>query len=383
MALDFVAGCIGGCAGLIVGHPFDTVKVHMQTQDFKNPQYKGLFDCIKSIVAKDSVRGLYRGISSPMTGVAFINGIVFGVYGNIQRLSSNPNSYMTHFWAGATAGLIQSVITSPMELVKTRLQLQNSQKSNIQFRNSLHCLSYIYRYDGLRGIFRGLGLTAMRDIPGFSSYFVSYEFLVRSHGDPSVFHILMAGGMAGAISWIFTIPIDVVKSRIQADGMNGGKLLYNGVADCVRKSYQLEGLSFFTRGLSSTMLRAFPMNAVCFLVVSSIINYSHNKKVTITVAKNMPRVVMKVNDNSYSRRRTLQGLLHIGTFSEAICSSEIIELAHDWYDLRDAEENSNTKCDFGSINFCNGCNTGNYLQLNLHRKLDLPTLDNNLTLLNE
>lgn len=348
----------------------------MQTQDFKNPQYKGLFDCIKSIVAKDSVRGLYRGISSPLASVAFINGIVFGAYGNIQRYSSTPNSYITHMAAGSTAGLIQSLIASPMELVKTRLQLQNTQNSHIKFRNSLDCLSYIYRFDGLRGVFKGLGLTALRDVPGFSSYFVTYEFLVRFHEEPSVFHILMAGGVAGAMSWIFTIPIDVVKSRIQADGMNGGKMIYDGVVDCVRKSYKLEGLSFFTRGLASTMLRAFPMNAVCFLVVSSVINYSHNRTVTITVKKNVPRVVMKVNDNSHSRRKTLQGLLYIGTFSEAICSSEIIELAHDWYDLRETDE-CNTKRDFGTINFSS---TGNYLHLDLQRKLELPTLDNNLTL---
>lgn len=44
----------------------DTIKVLMQTQDVKNPQYKNTVHCVKSIIAKDSFHGLYRGMSSPM-----------------------------------------------------------------------------------------------------------------------------------------------------------------------------------------------------------------------------------------------------------------------------------------------------------------------------
>lgn len=38
----------------------------MQTQDAKNPQYKSMVHCVKSMVAKDSYKALYRGMSSPM-----------------------------------------------------------------------------------------------------------------------------------------------------------------------------------------------------------------------------------------------------------------------------------------------------------------------------
>lgn len=67
-----------GCAGLLVGHPFDTVKVCLQTQDFRNPLYRGTFDCLKKIIQKDSVGGLYRGISSPLASISVLNAIVFG-----------------------------------------------------------------------------------------------------------------------------------------------------------------------------------------------------------------------------------------------------------------------------------------------------------------
>lgn len=303
----------------------------MQTQDPKNPQYRGAFHCMKSLMAKESVRGLYRGMSSPMMGVSAINAIVFGVYGNVQRMSSNPNSYTSHFVAGSIAGLTQSIICSPMELAKTRLQLQMDKIGATKFKSPSQCLSYIYRCEGLRGVFRGLGATALRDVPGFATYFVSYEYLFRVKNEPGVAWILCSGGLAGAVSWLCTIPIDVVKSRLQCDGMSGDRRKYRGMIDCFRKSYQQEGSAFLTRGLSSTLLRAFPMNAVCFLVVSMTIKHCDN--LGASSKSTMKDSVNKGVDRHNHKRRILQGSLHFGTsFSDAICSSEIIEVAHDWYE---------------------------------------------------
>lgn len=284
---------------------------------------------MKSIILKDSVKGLYRGLSSPLVGVSFVNAIVFGVYGNVQRLASDQHSYTTHFVSGATAGLVQSFICSPMELAKTQLQVQKSLANGLSFRGPTQCLSYIYHTSGVRGVFKGLGITALRDIPGFASYFVSYEFLIRLNQDPGILSTLLAGGLAGIASWTFTIPVDVVKSRIQVDGMLASEQKYNGIIDCVRKSYQEEGLAFFSRGFASTLLRSFPMNAVCFLVVSTTLksweNFKQGEKSGIDIE----------HDSRNRRRRIIQGLLSIGAFSEAICSSEILELAHELYQLNE------------------------------------------------
>lgn len=46
---------IAGCAGIVVGYPLDTVKVHMQTQDCRNPKYRGTWDCFRTILANESV----------------------------------------------------------------------------------------------------------------------------------------------------------------------------------------------------------------------------------------------------------------------------------------------------------------------------------------
>lgn len=279
--MDFLAGCIGGAAGVLVGHPFDTVKVRLQVQSVDRPLYRGTFHCFQSIIRQESVLGLYKGIGSPMMGLTFINAIVFGVQGNTMRLLGQDTP-TNQFVAGAAAGAIQCVICCPMELAKTRMQMQGTgmKKSSTKklYKNSLDCLTRIYQREGLRGVNRGMVTTLIRETPGFGVYFWAYDMLTRSMGcepeDPYMIpKLLFAGGMAGIASWLSTYPVDVIKSRLQADGV-GGVNQYSSIADCVRQSVQKEGYMVFTRGLTSTLLRAFPVNAATFATVTLVLLYA-------------------------------------------------------------------------------------------------------------
>ncbi|KAL5280603.1 SLC25A29 family protein [Megaselia abdita] len=326
----------------------DTIKVHLQTQDVKTPKYKGTFHCFRSIMGKEGPTGLYRGITSPLGGVALVNAVVFGVYGNIQRNVEDPNSIKSHFLAGTLAGLAQSFICSPMELAKTRLQVQEECAPKNKLKGPLHCFKHIFRTEGFRGIFRGLGITALRDVPGFASYFVSYELMMRQIATPTAFHTLVAGGLAGTISWLLTFPIDTVKSRLQADGMSG-RPVYSGMLHCARHGYEAEGLAFFSRGLSSTLIRAFVMNAATFLVVSYTMKASENFRLGLEVhpetletlavvgASSVPIVHPSTHLHNFSesnevrlkRASMIKSLVYSGTFTEAVCHTEMIELAND------------------------------------------------------
>ncbi|XP_044929603.1 mitochondrial basic amino acids transporter isoform X1 [Mustela lutreola] len=276
MALDFLAGCAGGVAGVLVGHPFDTVKVRLQVQNPEKPQYRGTLHCFQSIIKQESVLGLYKGLGSPLMGLTFINALVFGVQGNTLR-ALGQDTPLHQFLAGAAAGAIQCVICCPMELAKTRLQLQDAGPAR-PYRGSLHCLAHIYRREGLRGVNRGMGSTLLRETPSFGVYFLAYDVLTRALGcEPGdallVPKLLLAGGTAGILSWLSTYPVDVVKSRLQADGLRGAPR-YGGFVDCVRQSYRAEGWRVFTRGLASTLLRAFPVNAATFATVTVVLTYA-------------------------------------------------------------------------------------------------------------
>ena len=63
-----VAGGVGGVCAVVVGHPFDLVKVRMQTAE--KGVYSGAIDVVKKTVAKEGLaRGLYAGVSAPLVGV--------------------------------------------------------------------------------------------------------------------------------------------------------------------------------------------------------------------------------------------------------------------------------------------------------------------------
>ncbi|KAL2098686.1 hypothetical protein ACEWY4_005166 [Coilia grayii] len=229
--------------------------------------------------------GLYKGIGSPMMGLAFINAIVFGVQGNAMRRLGHDTP-LNQFLAGSAAGAIQCVICCPMELAKTRMQMQGTgekkRAARKLYKNSLDCLVRIYRREGFRGINRGMLTTVIRETPAFGFYFLVYDTLTRRLGcEPEdsymIPKLLFAGGMSGIASWLSTYPVDVIKSRLQADGV-GGVNRYSGIADCVRQSWEREGWRVFTRGLVSTLLRAFPVNAATFATVTLFLMYMRDEQ---------------------------------------------------------------------------------------------------------
>ena len=192
--------------------------------------------------------------------------------------------------SGAFAGFTQSFVTSPVELVKIRMQLQGQGKREhpkLCYKNQpygytspVDCIRKIHQHEhGIRGIYRGLSITLARDIPAFSIYFGSYFFrcsVILSgsiiENDTGMLPVLvMCGGTAGIMSWTFTYPQDTIKTRLQADGM--GKCLYRGTLHCTKTIYREAGVSGFFKGFSVALIRAFPTNGATFATVTLFLRY--------------------------------------------------------------------------------------------------------------
>jgi len=82
---DFFSGCMGGIAGTIVGHPFETVKVRIQTQKVARTAISEF----KNIIKHESYRGLFRGVLPPVYSMAVVNAFLFGVEGVAARSFGN------------------------------------------------------------------------------------------------------------------------------------------------------------------------------------------------------------------------------------------------------------------------------------------------------
>lgn len=86
-----------------------------------------------------------------------------------------PLSYI--FGAGALAGVLVDMLSSPIELAKIRMQCQKDVKL---YNGSIDCIRKTFKYEGLRGVYKGTGLTLLRDVIGCGSYFALFEYFMRS-----------------------------------------------------------------------------------------------------------------------------------------------------------------------------------------------------------
>ncbi|XP_006160044.1 solute carrier family 25 member 47 [Tupaia chinensis] len=290
--MDFVAGAIGGVCGVAVGYPLDTVKVRIQTE----PKYSGIWHCVRDTYRRERVRGFYRGLSLPVCTVSLVSSVSFGTYrhclAHICRFrygSADAKPAKTDVTlSGCASGLVRVFLTSPTEVAKVRLQTQARRPSasgpsaappgcpappvcpvpGPKYRGPLHCLATVAREEGLRGLYKGSSALLLRDGHSFATYFLSYAILCEwltpaSHSQPDVLGVLLAGGCAGVLAWAVATPMDVIKSRLQADGQ--GQRRYRGLLHCVVTSVREEGPRVLFKGLALNCCRAFPVNMVVFV----------------------------------------------------------------------------------------------------------------------
>eukprot|EP00499_Haloplacidia_sp_CaronLabIsolate_P009736 CAMPEP_0196781954 /NCGR_PEP_ID=MMETSP1104-20130614/10456_1 /TAXON_ID=33652 /ORGANISM="Cafeteria sp., Strain Caron Lab Isolate" /LENGTH=282 /DNA_ID=CAMNT_0042152185 /DNA_START=23 /DNA_END=871 /DNA_ORIENTATION=+ len=271
---------MGGFAITLVGHPFDTMKVRLQTQPRDAPLYTGLVDCMRKTLQWEGPGGFYRGVSSPLIGNTFFNAVQFLTYGQAKTLfhptgSDDAISTAQFFAIGAMTGTMVSFVESPIDLFKSQLQVQvfraRAQGQEPEFKTLSQVVRSVVSRYGLRGFYQGLAPTMCRDIPAVSLYFGTYELSRKLMVEPGQsvselpsHKLLMAGGVGGFCYWLLTYPVDVVKSQLQTDSIDPSKRRYKGMMDCARQLYKEGGAARFSIGFIPCMLRSVPGNAACF-----------------------------------------------------------------------------------------------------------------------
>ncbi|KAK8618859.1 hypothetical protein V6N13_132837 [Hibiscus sabdariffa] len=272
---EFVAGGIGGMAGIISGYPLDTLRIRQQSTDSGSALH-----ILRRVVTTEGPRALYRGMAAPLASVTFQNAMVFQIYAILSRAfdssvsATDPPSYKCVALGGVGTGALQSIMLAPVELVKIRLQLQNTSvprsQSVVAQTGPISVAKTILKTEGLRGLYRGFTITALRDAPSHGFYFWTYEYMreqlhpgCRKSGQETLRTMLIAGGLAGVASWVCCYPLDVVKTRLQAQSPASPQK-YNGIIDCLQKSVKQEGYSVLWRGLGTAVARAFVVNGAIF-----------------------------------------------------------------------------------------------------------------------
>ncbi|EJD74828.1 hypothetical protein LOAG_17912 [Loa loa] len=99
---------------------------------------------------------------------------------------------------------------------------------------------------GFLSIYKGTWITVARDGPGYGMWFVTYEFCTQKLSNDgtasslTTFQLLLAGGIAGIMSWICNYPLDVIKTQFQA---NDSIHSYGKVCQNIMKTYGIKGIA--------------------------------------------------------------------------------------------------------------------------------------------
>lgn len=281
MSADFWASYVSGAVGICIGNRLDILKTELQAgnRHFTSSPLQSNEAFLRRFT------NLFRGAAAPILGYGALNSILFVTYNRSLKFMEpsifDPTKLagvdLEKIWlAGALGGLACWVVSAPSELVKCRTQLQIDGQSS-----SYATTVSVLRQHGIRGLYLGGTITSLRDSFGYAWYFWSYELskrlLLSRQADPfmapTASDVLVAGGLAGVITWASIFPLDVIKTRLQTQAHilddSRRPLLDQEPAVAKQKSSwniardiaRTEGLVGFYRGLGVCSLRAFIVNA--------------------------------------------------------------------------------------------------------------------------
>ncbi|KAK0648770.1 mitochondrial carrier domain-containing protein [Cercophora newfieldiana] len=321
MSADFWAGYISGAIGIIIGNPLDVLKVRLQAspststpspQPTLPPTTTSPSPPPRTLLT--TLRPFLTGTAAPVLGYGALNALLFVSYNRSESAlnalfppTSNPSNppspvttgtnLYTTFLAGCIGGLATWAVSTPTELIKCRAQLSPTRTSSWAITKST------LRTSGLRGLYFGGTVTALRDSIGYGFYFWSYELTSRlmsslspsptANDSTSPARILLCGGLAGIVTWASIFPLDVIKTRVQTQILQAPPSLSAtpgetqsllssthktrqqqqlGAWAIAKATYAEGGIRPFFRGLGVCSVRAFIVNAVQWAVYEWIMH---------------------------------------------------------------------------------------------------------------
>ncbi|KAL3230658.1 hypothetical protein RNJ44_01107 [Nakaseomyces bracarensis] len=293
--MGFVAGMFSGVAKNTVGHPFDTVKVRLQTSQVGGEvQFKGPLDCVYKTLKTQGIRGLYLGFTPPLVGWILMDSALLGSLHNYRMLL---HKYLYPAYeklplsgcviSGVMAGWTVSFIAAPVELAKAKLQVQYNAKT-ARYTGPIDVIQKVFRegvankgnlFGGVRSLYKGLISTLI-----FRSNFVfwwgSYELITQwfqkntNMSAPAI--NFWAGGLSASFGfWTSAYPSDVVKQVVLCNDKYDGT--FKSWRQAVHDIYTQRGVRGFFKGFMPSFLRSFPANAAALAAFEFVLRTSGAK----------------------------------------------------------------------------------------------------------
>eukprot|EP00419_Tripos_fusus_P084661 CAMPEP_0172857680 /NCGR_PEP_ID=MMETSP1075-20121228/64772_1 /TAXON_ID=2916 /ORGANISM="Ceratium fusus, Strain PA161109" /LENGTH=270 /DNA_ID=CAMNT_0013705053 /DNA_START=184 /DNA_END=996 /DNA_ORIENTATION=+ len=164
----FVPGAAAGCAAVMVCYPLEVVRTRLMTHSGPGDN-RGWLVSLQRLARTEGAIGMYRGVGLALVMTAPQVSISFGVYDHLKdRIGT--------FGAGGISGVVGSMVTFPLDVLRRRLQVMGMDAS-VPKRTCWHEAADLWRCEGPRGFVRGLGPEVIKVFPTLAITFSAFEYL--------------------------------------------------------------------------------------------------------------------------------------------------------------------------------------------------------------
>jgi len=273
---QLLAGAGSGILTKSAVAPLERIKILLQIQGMigTSRKYVGVWQTCRLIVQEEGFLALYKGNGANITRIIPVYALKFMFNDSIRDLIRRPGQGVHDMdvnqllAAGCLAGLFQSVLTCPLEVVRTRLTM-GAGLGRLQYKGIMDCGRRIVVEEGASGLYKGLGAILITAAPYVGLQMTFYDlfkgvFPKNEKGKSSIWWSLLAGASAGLCAQTITYPGDTIKRRMQANGVAGSPRVYQGTFHCIKLVFQQEGWRAYYKGLRANVIKCLPEAAIQF-----------------------------------------------------------------------------------------------------------------------
>jgi solute carrier family 25 (adenine nucleotide translocator) protein 4/5/6/31 len=283
--VNFFSGGVSGIIAKTATAPIERIKLLLQTQRSNDKvirQYKGISDCFLRTVREEGVLALWRGNLANVIRYFPTQALNFAFKEIYQGLllpkQSHTNSHtnsqvvLSNILGGGLAGCTSTLFVYPLDMARTRLGVDiGKQRSERQFKGPFDCIGKIYRSDGIRGLYKGMGMSLVGIFLYRGLYFGTYDSgksLISDYSSLSFFKKFLFAQACVVFSESISYPTDTIKRKLMLQSAKR-EVQYTGAVDCIRKVWQQEGYLGFFRGNFTNILRGVG-SSLCLVLYDEI-----------------------------------------------------------------------------------------------------------------
>ncbi|KAJ3729129.1 mitochondrial tricarboxylate transporter [Lentinula guzmanii] len=270
---SLIAGTTAGALEAFITYPTEFVKTRSQFQG-KN---LAPLEIVRETLKTKGVTGLYSGCTALVLGNAIKAGVRFISYDHFKSVLADAEGKVSaprSLVAGLGAGMVEAIFAvTPSETIKTKL-IDDANRPKPQYRGLVHGTVTIVRQEGLAGIYRGLLPVMMRQGANSAVRFTTYSTLkqfVQGTARPGqtlpsaiTFGI---GAIAGLVTVYTTMPLDVIKTRMQS---LSARSQYRNSFHCAYRIFTEEGVRRFWTGTTPRLVRLVMSGGIVFTVYENV-----------------------------------------------------------------------------------------------------------------